>query len=150
MGIEVVVVALSLFTIAIQFAAWVWAHRLVRRLRGEEGYEFVRLVEWVIAGITIARLVGLLGAIALGWTSMTLDNALILTTMTQFLTAFVLVEAVRRVRGFSRETPVDGSGEAVTEPGAEPTAEVPDTTGHIWSTVDHRDGHNSTSPAELD
>src|SRR6185295_8318501 len=113
---EALVVALTLLTIGIQLVAWRWAHLLVVSLRGREGAEFMGLIEWVIAGYTIARMIGLGGALAFGWTDISLDNALLLTTITQAIVAVILLEAVRRARRMSSDTPLDGSGEAVVEP----------------------------------
>lgn len=122
---EVLVFVLSAAILAIQLFAWRWANRLAGNLEGQTGAELSAVLSWVIGGITVVRVIGMIGSVALGYTHITLDNALLLSTVTQGVTAIVLLIAVWRVRELSREAPVDGSGEAMIQSDAQPAGQVP-------------------------
>lgn len=118
MGLEHLVIAVSLLFNVGHFLAWHWARSVQRDLRGRYGYELVRIVAMLIGWSLAIRVAGL-GVIAVvGLDRQNFDQMLSLTLVLQMATAALFIWSAFKIRALQRP---DGDLDTT---GSEPPSEL--------------------------
>jgi hypothetical protein len=140
MGLEELLLGLTVLLFVAQVLAWRWSRHVERRLLGQHGYELARTITWIIGWSLVARLVGTASIAILGVDRNNMDSALFLALMAQIGGAIIFVGAALRIRRFSRDDDSDldstdpegaqgleGVGVQVDDVGPRPAVAVDDT-----------------------
>jgi hypothetical protein len=149
MGLEDVVLGLSVILFVAQAFAWRWARGIQRDLNGEIGSQLAGVIAGILGWTLLARIASLAGLYLFDQTRNT-NAALSGAIIGQVVGGAVFLWAAFRIRLLRDQTPVDGASEAVVEQDAQPPAEVPAPTVDVGAAVDDAGQLGLPLPAELD
>lgn len=113
-------VALCFLLLAVQAFSWVWARRIERDLRGQEGGTLAAMILTIATGVLVAQIAVcasvLLAAFARDWSSML---RLILVVAAQSVLAYSFVVVMLRARALSRGLPIQSDWQTPLPEGSE-------------------------------
>jgi hypothetical protein len=119
MGLEDVVLGLSVVLFVAQWYAWRWARGIQRDLEGQIGAQLAGVIAGILGWTLASRILGLAGLYVFDQTG-NVGPALAASIVGQVVGGAVFLWAAFRIRQLRDQSPANGASEAVVEEDAQP------------------------------